>query len=313
MGSALPALSVDNERLTTFLDTSDEWITTRTGIKSRQILTNETLLELGAKAARAAMEDSGVRLEDIDLLICSTVKGDQLTPSLGCMLQKQVGVRCAAFDVNGACPGFIYSLDMADAYITSGKARNVLIVCAEGLSRMCDWTDRSTCVLFGDGAAAVVVGEGEGLINTYFTLESSDEYLYAYPDPGNSPFIQNAHPLRRLYMNGQRVYRFAVSHAAEDIIAVCQKCAVPLEDIDYFVLHQANKRILEAARARLKQPEEKFPHNIEARGNTASASIPILLDEMYRAGRLKKGQLLALSAFGAGLTTGAAILRWTKD
>ena len=160
-GSALPEYTLTNECLTGFLDTSDEWIRSRTGIESRQIITTENLTQLGRDAAQRAIENSGVSPEDIDLLICSTLQGDTISPSLGCILQKETGVTCPAFDMNGACAGFVYALDIADAYLSSGKAKRILIVCAEAMSRLIDWKDRSTCVLFGDGAGAVVVEAGE--------------------------------------------------------------------------------------------------------------------------------------------------------
>ena len=312
-GSALPARTVTNDDLAKFLDTSDEWIRTHTGIQSRQVITDETLLQLAARAANAALENAGLTSADIDYLLCSTVQADTVTPSLGCVLQAEIGAACPALDINGACAGFLYALDLADALLKAGKAARVLVVCAEGMSRMVDWSDRSTCVLFGDGAGAAVVDGGEGLLATRLTSAGDATFLNMHPSPGNSPFATSHLPMRALYMDGPEIYRFAVSHSVKDLRAVCEAAGVALEDVDHFLLHQANKRIIDAARVRLKQPEEKFPLNVQVRGNTSSASVPILLDEVSRAGRLRPGDILAMSAFGAGLTTGACVLRWTKE
>ena len=312
-GSALPAYTLTNDRLTEFLDTSDEWIRTRTVIQTRQMLTDETLLSLGKEAALNALDNAGVRVEDVDYLLCCTVQGDTVTPSLACLLQKEIGVNCPAVDINGACAGFIYALDMADAYLKSGKAKRMLIICAEGMSRLVDWTDRATCVLFGDGAGAVVVDGAENLFCAHLTSDGNVVPLNLYPNPGNSPFAIDPKPMTSLYMDGPEIYKFAVSHSSSDLKQVVEKAGLGLDEIDYYLLHQANKRILDAVRTRLKQPEGKFPMNIYKRGNCSSASIPILLDETNRAGALHSGDNLALSAFGAGLTTGACVLCWTRN
>ena len=312
-GSALPKFTLTNDRLTEFLDTSDEWIRTRTGIQSRQVVTSENSLSLSEEAVAAALENAGLRAEDIDFLICSTVQADTVTPSLACVLQAAAGMSCPAIDINGACAGFIYALDYADALLKSGKARRVMVVCAEIMSRLIDWTQRATCVLFGDGAGAVVLDGGENLYECRLTSEGDGNVINAYPNPGNSPFMTNAHPASGLHMDGQDVYKFAVSHSSADLKRVAEKAGLEMDDISCYLLHQANKRILEAVRVRLRQPEEKFPSNIEVRGNTSSASVPILLDELNRAGRFKSGDVLAMSAFGAGLTTGACVIRWTKE
>lgn len=312
-GSALPAFTLTNDRLTEFLDTTDEWIRTRTGISSRQILTDETLARLAAEAARNALDNAGLNAGDIDFIICTTVQGDTVTPSMACILQKEIGANCAAVDMNGACAGFIYALDFADSMLKAGKAKRILIVSAEGMSRLTDWTDRSTCVLFGDGAGAVLVDGEENKFHAHLTSDGNAEPLNILPDSGNSPFIQEHHPMRHLYMDGQEIYKFAVSHSSADLMKVAADIELDIDDIDHFLLHQANKRIVDAVRSRLKQNAEKFPVNVNRRGNTSSASIPILLDEENRAGRFSKGDLLAMSAFGAGLTTGACIIRWTRD
>ncbi len=312
-GSALPAFTLDNERLTEFLDTSDEWIRTRTGICSRQVMTDETILQLATQAATRALENAGLAAGDLDYILCSTVQADTITPSLGCMLQKELGTNCPAVDINGACSGFIYALDLADAYLKSGKAGRMLVVSAESMSRIANWTDRSTCVLFGDGAGAVVLDAGEGMFRANLTSNGLVAPLHLTAPSGNSPFMEHGEPMKGLYMDGPEIYKFAVSHSSADLRRVAEDAKINLDDIDHYLLHQANKRIVDAVRTRLKQPEEKFPTNIAVRGNTSSASIPILLDEENRKGRFHRGDLLAMSAFGAGLTTGACILEWTRE
>lgn len=310
-GSALPEQVITNNDLTKFLDTSDEWIVSHTGIRERHVLSQETVSDLGAQAARRALEDAGLGVEDIDLFICSSVSSDYVTPGLACVIAEEVGFSGLTLDINGACTGFLQAIDISDAYMRAGKVKNVLIVAAEKPTALADWTDRATCVLFGDGAGAVVLQscEPSGCIATSLATQPHAEFLYMATPKGNCPFTHEADRERYLQMNGQEVYRFAVSSCVRDLRAVCEKAGVPMEQVDWFLLHQANQRILNAAQARLKLPQEKFPGNIERLGNTSSACIPMLLDEMRRDGRLQEGQLVALSAFGAGLTHGAALLR----
>ena len=216
-GSAVPAFTLENERLTEFLDTSDEWIRTRTGICSRQIMTDETILQMGVEAARNALEYAGVEASELDYILCSTVQADTVTPSLACLLQKEIGANCPAVDINGACSGFVYALDLADAYLKAGKARRMLIVCAEGMSRIANWTDRSTCVLFGDGAGAVVLDAGENRFCAKLTSDGNATPLYFNVHSGNSPFMQHGEEMQGLYMDGPEIYKFAVSHSFGDI------------------------------------------------------------------------------------------------
>lgn len=309
-GSALPSMVVTNQELTKFLDTSDEWISTRTGIRERRVLSTESLGSLASKAAKAALDGAGLSGKDIDFILCSTVQGEWVTPALSCVVQRDLGAVCPTLDVNGACAGFVYALDVADAFIKSGKAGRVLVVCAEAMSHIVNWTRREECVLFGDGAGAVVVDGGEGLLAMRLTANGGTMPLYMRSSTGNSPFETHPYAQDFLHMAGQEVYRFAVNACVEDLRAILTQAGIPQGEVDYFLLHQANFRILEAVRARMEQPPEKFPHNLERYGNTSSATVPILLDEMNRAGALKPGQTLALSAFGAGLVTGACLIRW---
>ena len=309
-GSALPERVVTNDDLARFLDTSDEWISTRTGIRERRVLSNETLQELAERAGKNAMEMAGVSPEEIDMVLVSTVQAETLSPALACDLQSALGLKCMGMDINAGCTGFIAALAAAEGFIASRRARKLLVMSAEALSRFADWTDRSTCVLFGDAAGAVVVGEGEGLVDVRFSGEPRREVLCASTPPGNSPFAVDPAPARFLKMQGQEVYKFAVSHSFRDIRDMLEGHGLRPEDVDFYLLHQANLRILEAVRSRLKVDEARFPHNIERTGNTSSATLPVLLDEMNRAGRLKPGSRLILSAFGAGLCTATALVDW---
>lgn len=309
-GSALPHRVVTNDDLAGFLDTSDEWISTRTGIRERRVLTDETLQSLAERAGQSALENAGVAAADIDFVIVSSVQAESMTPALACDLQSALGIRCMGVDVNGGCVGFIAALSLAEGLIASGRANKILVVSAEALSRFADWTDRSTCVLFGDAAGAAVVGDGEGVKDIRFDSEPRHDVLCAHTPPGNSPFAVDPHPAEYLKMQGQEVYKFAVSHSLRDIRAMLEAHALSPEDVDLYVLHQANLRILEGVRTRLKVGEERFPHNIERTGNTSSATIPVLLDELNRSGALKPGSRVILSAFGAGLCTGTALIDW---
>lgn len=312
-GSALPALAVSNAALEQFLDTSDEWITSRTGIAQRHILSEETLTDLAVQAARRALQDAGVEGSQLDLILGTTVRGDEITPGLACGVQRALGATCPCMDLNAACTGFLYGLDVAHAYMAAGKARKILLVSAEAMSRLCDWSDRATCVLFGDAAGAVVLEDGEGLLAVRLAVEQDRDTLFIQPPAISTPFAAPSPVPPGVHMAGQEVFRFAVSHATEDITRLAEEAGVPLEDIRWFLLHQANKRILESVRQRLGQGEEKFPSNIHRVGNTSSASIPLLLDELNRACKLQENDLVVMSAFGAGLSTGVCLLRWRKD
>ena len=308
-GSALPACRITNDDLSRLVDTNDEWITTRTGIRERPILTTESVTEIAVAAARNALENSGISPADLDYIICPTLGGDYMTPSLACVVQMELGATCPAVDVNGACSGFLYALDVADGVFARGKARYVLVLAAERLSRILDWSDRSTCVLFGDAAAAVVLEAGDAL--HYLEVTARGNLCLASPfAPGSCPYTEPDTRKPGLLMKNREVYTFAVSTICSSLKKAAEETGIPMEETDYFFLHQANLRIIETARKKLGLPEEKFPVNIQKYGNTSSASIPLLLDEWNRAGKLKKGQHLVLCAFGAGLTTGLAALDW---
>ena len=311
LGHALPKRVVTNAELTQFLDTTDEWIQDHTGIESRRVMTGkETLSGLGAKAAKMALARAGLTPADIDYILCSTTRGEMTFPSTACLIQDRLGATCPCLDVNAGCTGFLYALDVADALLQSGKVKRLLIVCAEAVSRLADWTDRSTCVLFGDAAGAVVCEAGDHLKTVKLTARGDAKPLHGWPGGGNCPFDEHPAQEQPLYMNGQEIFKFAVSHSCRDIDSVLEATGITPDAVDFYVLHQANRRILDAARTRLKQPADKFPVNITTHGNTSSACIPVLLSEMVEDGRLQRGQTLVLSAFGAGLTTGAALLQY---
>lgn len=310
-GSAHPSLTVTNEMLENILDTSDEWIRTRTGIKQRQLISNEKLEDIAVSASLRALENSGISPRELDFIICSNVVNEYITPALSCIIQGRIGAECPCIDLNGACAGFIYSLDIAESYFASKKdIKNVLIVCAEEPTRMVDWSDRSTCVLFGDGAGAVVVGRGDNVKSIRLSTTSKQESLFQQRVLEDSPFITKDEVSCPLVMKGQDVFKLAVSSSLRDIENVISDSQLTKDDVDHYLLHQANIRIIETIRQSLNQQEDKFPHNIDKYGNTSSASIPILLDELNHQNILKRGDKIVLSAFGAGFTTGACLLYW---
>lgn len=311
-GRAHPAKVVTNAMLEKFLDTSDEWIRTRTGMAERRLITSEKLEDLAAEASRRAIADAGLKPSDIDYIICSNVVNEYITPSLSCIVQGAIGAKCACVDVNAACSGFIYALDMADDRLKSGKAKNILVIAAEEPTRMVDWSDRALCVLFGDGAGAVVVTQGDGLICSRLTTTSKIDCLHYVRRLEPTPYITKEEYSAPMYMNGKEVFKTAVLSSSRDIKMLLDEAGLKPSDIKYYVLHQANLRIIEAIANWLKLDMSHFPTNVERCGNTSSASVPLLLDEMAREGKLQRGDKILMSAFGAGFTTGACILEWTK-
>lgn len=314
-GSCLPDKIVTNDSLSAIVNTSDEWIQSRTGIQERHLVSSETetTLSMAVQAGQAALENAGVLPAQLDLILVATVSSDFITPSTACMVQKELGAgNAAAFDINAACSGFLFALNTVDAYFQAGIYQTALIIGVETLSKLIDWSDRSTCVLFGDGAGAVVAKRSEeGMIAC---LQGSDgnggDILVCKSRTNNNPCIHTGTGQDYLYMNGQEVFKFAVKKEPECIHALLGQAGMQPSDVDYYLLHQANYRIISSIARKLKLPLEKFPSNVSHCGNTSAASIPILLDEVNRKGVLKEGDLLLLSGFGAGLTWGAALLRW---
>ena len=308
------------------VETSDEWIRERTGIGERHVSVGETVVTLASEAARKALEQAGKRAEEIDLILVATCSPEQYLPCCACQVQADIGaVNALAFDVNAACSGFLFALNTADAYLRTGLAENALIIGSEVLSKLVDWTDRSSCILFGDGAGAVVVercgaspgilgralhsdGTGGGVLQcgareltTPYAGTSAAKADQNQPTDGREHYIQ---------MDGQEVYRFATRRVPQCIEEALSDAGLDVPDIDMFVLHQANARIIDAVAKRLHADRDKFPTNLERVGNMSSASIPVLLDELNRQGRLHCGDRIVLAGFGAGLTIGACVMTW---
>lgn len=308
------------------VETSDEWIRERTGIGERHVSVGETVVTLGSEAACKALEQAGKRAEEIDLILVATCSPEQYLPCCACQVQAAIGaVNALAFDVNAACSGFLFALNTADAYLRTGLAENALVIGSEVLSKLVDWTDRGSCILFGDGAGAVVVerceaspgilgralhsdGTGGGVLQcgareltTPYARTSAAKTDQKQQTDDREHYIQ---------MDGQEVYRFATRRLPQCIEEALADAGLAVPDIDLFVLHQANARIIDAVAKRLHADREKFPTNLERVGNLSSASIPVLLDELHRQGKLHRGDRIVLAGFGAGLTIGACVMTW---
>lgn len=313
-GSCLPKTVVTNDDLSKIMDTSDEWISSRTGIRERHLAVEETTASMSIEAAKRAMENAGVTAGEIDLIILGTVSGDFVTPACACEVQAAIGAdRAAAFDINAACSGFMFALNIANAYIQAGLYRTALILGAETLSKIVDWEDRSTCVLFGDGAGAAVVRADEacGLLAFDQGSDGSKGEVLACPGrANNNPLVKTYQKFPYVHMDGQEVYKFAVTTVPASLQRTIEAAGLTPADIDYFALHQANIRIIQSVSKRLHVSEDKFPISLDHCGNISAASVPILLDEMNRKGLLKPGMKVALSGFGGGLTWASAVIEW---
>ena len=312
-GSYVPEQIVTNDDLAKIVETNDEWIRTRTGIRQRRIATSEGTSDLAAKAAERAIEQAGIKPEEIDLIILATSSQDYCFPSGACEVQGRVGaVNAVCYDLSAACTGFVFALNTAQAFIRSGVYRTALVVWSEVLSKLIDWKDRGTRVLFGDGAGAVVLRADEtGILGFQMHSDGTKGNVLTCGARSNGNFLMNQKPeLSYMTMDGQEVFKFAVKRVPEVISQLLEKTGTSIEEIRYFVLHQANYRIIESVAKRLKVGMEKFPANMEYYGNTSGASIPLLLDEMNRAGKLNPGDKIILSGFGGGLTWGATLIQW---
>ena len=309
-GMYVPEKIVTNDDLAKIVETSDEWITQRVGVKQRHICTNETAEDLGYKAALNALENSGCKASEIDLILVATVSGETVSPSVACMIQNKLGVSCMAYDINAACSAFIFLLETAAGFFARNTVKKVLIIGAERMSRIVDWEDRSTCVIFGDGAGAAVLGEGDGYIASTFTVKGGDDVIKIPQFIGKSPYFEKEAENPYINMKGQETFKYAVTAICDDINELTKKTGIKTEDINYIVPHQANLRIIDYASRRNGIPAEKFYVNIDRYGNTSSASIPIALDEMNRGGLIKKGDILLLTAFGGGLANASCLIKW---
>ena len=318
-GMGLPSRIVTNEDLAKLVDTSDEWIFSRTGIKERRIAEeHETTSDFGAEAARNALKMAGVGVEEVDLIIMATLTPDRLLPSTACAVQGKIGaVNAACFDLEAACSGFVYGLAVANGLMPDQGFQTALVIGGETLSRVLDWTDRNTCVLFSDGAGAAVVrheGGDKGIVSTYLKADGSAPPEWLAVDPGVADLNllgDNQGKDMAVRMVGKEIFKFGVRALPDSVRGALERAeGLTLQDVDMVIPHQANVRIIDAAAKSLDIPREKFFVNLEKLGNTSGGTIPIALDEANRKGLIKEGDIIALAGFGAGLTWAGAIIRW---
>ncbi|MCM1156976.1 MAG: ketoacyl-ACP synthase III [Bacteroidales bacterium] len=312
-GSFLPPTIVDNNELAKMVKTDDEWIREHTGIVERHIATDETTSFMAAEASLAAIENAGIDVKEIDLIVLATLSPERATPSMSCIVQDRIGaVNATCFDVNAACSGFVYALQTADAYIQAGFARTALVIGAETLSKMVDWKDRSTCILFADGAGAAIVTEKEkGIISSVTRSDGSKGMALKCKERSTRNFLnKKTEDKHYIQMIGPDIFKFAVRKVPACIELLLERAGMTKDEVDYYVLHQANARIIASVAKKMEIPMEKFPMNVEHCGNTSSASIPILLDEMNREGLLEPGNRIVICGFGGGLTWGAQLIEW---
>ena len=314
-GSYLPEKVLTNADLEKLVDTTDQWIRERTGIRQRHIAADDqTTSDLAVEAAKRAMEAAGVEASEIDLLIVGTTTPDIIFPSTACLVQNRLGANgCAAFDVNAACSGFVYALGIADKFIRSGASKTALVIGAETLSRMLDWNDRGTCVLFGDGAGAVVLKASDeaGVLSTHLHADGAHKELL-YNAVGVSAGFRDDEPNHgvRVRMTGNEVFKVAVKTLDAVVEETLEANQLQKSDIDWLIPHQANLRIISATAKRLAMPMERVIVTVDRHGNTSSGSVPLALDEAVRSGKVQRGELLLLEAFGGGFTWGSALIRY---
>jgi len=313
-GSYLPEKIMTNADLEALVDTSDEWIRTRTGIEQRHVVVDgETTTDLAEKAARRAMADAGVGPEDVDLICVGTTTPDLVFPNVGTLLQERLGIRgCPAFSLEAACAGFLYALGVADKFVRLGESKCALVIGAETLTRIVDWNDRATCVLFADGAGAVVLTPSSepGIISTHLHADGRYKDLLLYPDGVSSGFHLVREGKAGVRMKGNEVYKVAVNTLGALVTETLKANGIRKEDVDWLIPHQANIRIIEAIAKRLDLPMERVIVTIQDQGNTSAASVPLALDTGIRDGRVQRGQLLLFEAFGGGFTWGSALVRY---
>lgn len=320
LGSAIPDKILTNQDLEKMVDTSDEWIFERTGIRERRIVDSKTTTsDLAYEASIKALEDAGIGAEELDLIIVATVTPDMVFPATACLIQDRLGAKKAgAFDLEAGCSGFVYGIIIAAQFIEAGTYENILVVGAETLSKITNWKDRTTCILFGDGAGAAVlrpVSKG-GILTTHLGSDGSGGQYLDFPAGGSKlPASEETvkGELHYIRMDGNQVYKFAVRVMGQAAARVAREAGLSPDDIDLFVPHQANQRIIIAAARRLGVDMDRVFINLHKYGNTSTASVPIALDEAYREGRLKSGDNVILVGFGAGLTWASACLQWTKE
>jgi len=320
IGSYLPQNILTNHDLEKMVDTSDEWIVKRTGIKERRIANDdETTSDLGYKAALQAIERSEISVDEIDMVICATISPDYFTmPSTAAMISQKLGIKnVMAFDISAACTGFVYLMSLAKVFIESGEKKNILIVGAEKLSSIVDYTDRSTCILFGDGAGAAIISatedKNEAIVDVMASADGNYFDLLITPGCGTKNPIREDNvndKLQYIKMAGNEVFKIAVKTLTNDVREILEKNNISASKVDMFIPHQANYRIVEAVRVKLNFPLEKTALTVSKYGNTSSASIPMAMNDMYESGRIKYGDLMLLDAFGGGFTWGSALVRF---
>jgi len=313
-GGYLPEKALSNHDLEKMVDTSDQWIFERTGIRKRHIAAeNETTCDLAEHAARDAIDAAGIKLEDVDLIIIATTTPDRVFPSTACLLQQRLGIHgCAAFDIQAVCTGFVYALGVADKFIRSGSHQCALVVGAETLSRIIDWTDRGTCILFGDGAGAVVLGASEepGILSTHLHADGEYKDLLSTTGGISEGFTNNIDGSAYITMQGNEVFKMAVNTLGRIVDETLAANDMHKGDIDWLVPHQANIRIINATAKKLKMSMDRVVVTVQEHGNTSAASVPMALNEAVRDGRIKRGETIMLEAFGGGFTWGSALLRY---
>jgi len=317
-GSYLPERVLSNKELEKMVDTTDDWIVTRTGIRERRIAAEgESTSDLAAKAAQSAMENAGISAEEIDLIIVATVTPDMFFPSTACFVQAKIGARNAAcFDVSAACAGFLYAIELAQQFITSHTYDTILVIGAEKLSSIVDWTDRNTCVLFGDGAGAAILrhrGGGHGVVSTFMASDGNLADILQIPGGGSKTPIDSSNIDQRLHcikMNGKETYKHAVTSMMDAATRALADANLKASDLACIIPHQANLRIIEAIAGRMHLPIERFMVNLDRYGNTSAAAVAIALDEANRTGRMKVGDYVLLVVFGGGLTWASSVIQW---
>ena len=318
IGSYLPDKVLTNYDLEKMVDTTNDWIIQRTGIKERRIVENGvTTSDIATQASLRAMEDAGVSPKDLDMIITSTITPDHIFPSTSCYIQQKIGAtRACAFDILAACAGFIYAMSIGQSFINSGAMKTVLVVGAECLSKITDYTDRSTCVLFGDGAGAVIIQRNpvkHEILSSILAADGSEADVLIMPGGGarNPASLESVQQrLHYIQFRGKEVFKLAINNITNLILETAKENGLTLDDIDLIIPHQSNLRIIEATMEKLGLPMEKAFVNIDKYGNTSSASVPIAIDEARKEGRLRKGNIVMLVAFGGGLTWGSSVIRW---
>ncbi|DAB35301.1 MAG TPA: 3-oxoacyl-ACP synthase [Sulfurospirillum sp. UBA12182] len=323
IGSYVPSRVLSNFDLEKMVDTNNEWIVKRTGIKERRIASeDEATSDLGYKAALKAIERADIDKNEIDLIICATISPDYLAmPSTACMISAKLGLKdVMAFDISAACTGFVYLIALAKSFIESNTKKNILIIGAEKLSSITDYTDRTTCILFGDGAGAAIISatedKNEAIVDVMASADGNYGDLLITPGCGSKNPIRKENleqNLQYMKMKGNEVFKVAVKTLTSDVVAILEKNSLTSKDVDVFIPHQANYRIIEAVRTKLDFPVEKTALSVEKYGNTSSASIPMAMNDLYESGQIKKGDLMLLDAFGGGFTWGSALVRFAGN